>query len=157
MVGIKTITSILNRKALGGAKIPHSVSNPVLRVVDNSLYIAAFVYTYNRENLQQNKMPRPVRWIISDINSGDIIKEFDCREDDYTDASFGELYDLNDPGVKRPTKEDFVEIYALFDSVRTDYVEKGVRDTETYKKYFDKILEITPSSYRKFYIDLSNF
>lgn len=55
MVEIKKIVSTLNGKALGGAKIPHSVSNPVLRVVDDVPYIAAFVYIYNRENIQQNK------------------------------------------------------------------------------------------------------
>ena len=111
MVEIKKIVSTLNGKALGGAKIPHSVSNPVLRVVDDVPYIAAFVYIYNRENIQQNKMPRPVHWIVADLASGDVVNEF-----------------LNN----------------------------GRCDTETYRRYLDRILEITPASYQKFYQELSN-
>ena len=144
MVEIKKIVSTLNGKVLGGAKIPHSVSNPVLRVVDDVPYIAAFVYIYNRENIQQNKMPRPVHWIVADLASGDVVNEFD------------DLYDLNDPNVKRPTREDFVEIYSLFDSVRAEYLNNGRCDTETYRRYLDRILEITPASYQKFYQELSN-
>lgn len=156
MVEIKKIVSALDGKALGGAKIPHSVSNPVLRVVDDVPYIAAFVYIYNRENIQQNKMPRPVHWIVADLASGDVVNEFDCRKNDFSSSGFEDLYDLNDPNVKRPTREDFVEIYSLFDSVRAEYLNNGRCDTETYRRYLDRILEITPASYQKFYQELSN-
>ena len=157
MVDIKTIVSILNGKALGGAKIPHYVSNPVLRIVDETPYIATFVYLYNRENLQQNKMPRPIHWIIADIVTGNVVNEYDCRERDFSNASFEDLYDLNDPDVKRPTREEFVVIYSLFDSVRTEFINNGLRDVETYRRYLDKILEITPASYQMFYQELSYY
>ena len=156
MVDIKTIVSNMNEKALGGAKIPHSVSNPVLRVEEGTLYIAAFVYTYNRENLQKNKMPRPIHWIAADIETGNIVQEFDCREKDFSHAGFDTLYDLNDPNVVRPSREDFAEIYQLFDSVRSSYLREGRCDAGMYQRYLDRIFEITPDSYRKFYQELSD-
>lgn len=156
MLDIKTVVSKLNRAALGGAKIPHCVSNPVLRLEDNKLYIAAFVYTYNRENLQSNKMPRPIHWILADIESGDVIQEYDCRNKDFSDAEFDILYDLNDPNVKRPARDDFEKIYALFDEIRNESTENGLQTTDKYFDYLNRILEITPSNYQRFYKDLSN-
>ena len=156
MTDIKTTVSQLNAKALGGAKIPHCVSNPVLRKEGESLYIAAFVYTYNRDNIQQNKMPRPIHWMIADIITGDLVKEYDCRDNDFSDAGFEILYDLNDSSVKKPSREDFAEIYSLFDTIRNEYINNGSFDAKAYGCYLDRILEITPTSYRKFYQELSN-
>ena len=155
MVDIKTVVSKINVQALGGAKIPHCVSNPVLRTENGSLYIAAFVYLFNRENLQQNKMPRPIRWIIADIETGDVVKEYDCKEKDFSGAAYDVLYDLNDPNVKRPSREDFAEIYSVFDSVRSGYLASGKADAETYARYLGMILEVTPINYRRFYQELS--
>ena len=156
MTDSRAIVSKLNAKALGGAKIPHGISNPVLRMTADSLYIAVFVYTYKRENLQQNKMPRPIHWMIADIITGDPVNEFDCRQNDFSNAEFGELYDLNDLSVKKPSREDIAEIYSLLDSVRTEFINTGKLNAENYRRYLDRILEITPTAYRKFYQELSN-
>ncbi len=156
MIDAKSVVSKLKGGALGGAKIPHGLSNPVLRVMEGNLYIAVFVYIYNRENLQLNRMPRPIHWIIADISTGDIIKEFDCRINDFSRAAYENLYDLNDQSLKKPTRDDFAEIYSLLDSVRMEYLESGKCDYETYGQYLDRILEITPRSYRQFYQELSN-
>ena len=156
MVDIRNVVMKMNAKALGGAKIPHSLSNPVLRTENNKIYIAVFVYTYGRENLQQKKMPRPIHWIIADIETGEPVQEFDCREKDFSAAEFDGLYDLQDPDVKRPSREDIAAIYALLDSIRTEYLEQGVCNIEAYGRYLESILEITPASYRRFYRELSN-
>ena len=156
MIDIKTVISNLNRTALGGAKIPHCVSNPVLRLENDKLYIAAFVYTYNRENLQSNKMPRPIHWILADIESGETVWEYDCRNKDFSDAEFDVLYDLNDPDVKRPTREDFDGIYALFNEIINESIQNGLKSVEKYSNYLNRILEITPSNYQRFYKELSN-
>ncbi|MCH5191705.1 MAG: hypothetical protein J1F23_06020 [Oscillospiraceae bacterium] len=156
MLDIKSVVSNLNRNALGGTKIPHAVSNSVLRQENEKIYIAAFVYTYNRENLQSNKMPRPTQWLLADIESGEIIKEYDCRSKDFSDAEFDTLYDLNDPNVKRPSREDFVEIYTLFDDIRNEITKNDLQMVDKYHDYLNRILEITPSNYQRFYKDLSN-
>lgn len=155
MESIKTVVQKLNAKALGGAKIPHGISNPVLRKSEGRVFISAFVYIYGRENLQNNKMPRPVHWMLADIETGDLVKDWDCRENDFSRASFDEVYDLNDPLVKKPTRADFEEIYSLIDSVREKYVTQGVFDEKMYAEYLDRILEVTPSNYRRFYRELS--
>ena len=157
MIEIRTVVSKLNAMALGSAKIPHGISNPVLRIEEGEVYIAAFVYVYKRENLQQKTMPRPIHWILADMETGDIVNEFDCRQKDFSAAGFGDLYDLNDSGVKKPTREDFAEIYSLFDSVRSEYLNTGRINADRYIEYFNRIMEVTPGSYRKFYCELSNF
>ena len=156
MVDIKTVVRNMNMKALGGAKIPHAVSNPVLRMEDGKLCIASFIYVFGRQNLQTNQMPRPIHWILADAASGEVLREYNCREKDFSDAGFDQLYDLNDPNVIRPGREDFAEIYRLFDTVRDKYLADGSWDGETYRQYLDRILEITPNSYRQFYLSLSN-
>ena len=156
MINAKNAVMKLNAKALGGAKIPHAVSNPVLHRSDDTLYIAAFIYVYKREHLQTNKMPRPIHWILADIETGDVVRELDSRTEDFSEAGFEDLYDLNDPHVKRPGREDFSEIYSLFDAVREEYLRQGVLDTEKYARYLERILEITPASYQRFYQELSN-
>ncbi len=146
----------MNASALGGAKIPHYVSNPVIRLEDGKAFIAAFVYTYNRENLQSNKMPRPIHWIIADIETGEIINEYDCRQKDFSSAGFDALYDLNNPpAVKKPTRDDFTGIYEEIDSLRRKWISGGF-DPDDCKKYLDMILEITPGSYQRFYRELAN-
>lgn len=155
MTDTKTIVAKLNAAALGGAKIPHCVSNPVIRTDDKGSYIAAFIYTYGKQNLQTNTMPRPIHWIIADIETGNVIKEFDCKEKDFSTACFDELFDLNDPSVKRPTRDDFAWFYSLFDSLRDAYI-SGKEVSELEKEYMNCIFEITPLSYRRFYRELSN-
>jgi len=155
MTDIKTVVSKLNAAALGGAKIPHCVSNPVIRTDGEGSYIAAFIYTYGKENLQSNTMPRPIHWMIADIETGDVIKEYDCHEKDFSLARFDESFNLNDPLVKRPTRDDFARYYSMFDSLREAYLfGKDVSQLE--KEYMKCILEITPCSYRRFYKELSN-
>ena len=156
MVDIKTIVSNLNRNALGGAKIPHCVSNPVLRMENEKLHIAAFVYTYNRENLQSNQMSRPIHWILADIESGEIVNEFDCRSVDFSNAEFDTTYDLNDSTVNRPSREEFEQIYKLFDEIRNECTATGLEMVDKYFDYLNRILEVTPSNYQRFYKELSN-
>lgn len=156
MESIKTVMSKLNAKVLGGAKIPHCVSNPVLRRSEGRIFISAFVYLYSRENLQNNKMPRPTHWLLADVETGDLEKEWDCRERDFSKANFEESYDLNDPFVKKPTKVDFVNMYSLIDTVREKYISQGVFDEIMYAEYLERILEITPLCYRRFYQELSD-
>lgn len=155
MIDINTLLRNLKLACLGGAKIPHSMSNPVIRIEDGKPYVAVFVYIYKKENLVEKKMPRPSTWMIADIETGEVIIEYKCKEKDFTSAPFDALYDLNDPDKKVPTKEDFAKIYGLFDSLRAQCIEKGTCTLEMEKEYLDRVLEVTPRSYRMFYKDLT--
>jgi hypothetical protein len=155
MIDINTLLRNFKMACLGGAKVPHSMSNPVIRVEDGKPVAAVFVYVYKKENLVEKKMPRPFSWIIADLETGEVITEYKCSEKDFTTASFGSLYDLNDPDKKIPTKEDFQRIYGLFDSLRAQCIEKGVCTLEMEEEYLNSVLEVTPSSYRIFYKDLT--
>lgn len=156
MIELNTLLKNLKLACLGGAKVPHSMSNPVIRVEDGKPVVAVFVYVYKKENLVEKKMPRPYSWLIADIESGEVIKEFKCKEKDFSSEPFDAVYDLNDPGKKVPTKEDFGRIYGLFDSLRAQCIQSGACTPEMEEDYLDSILEITPSSYRVFYKDLTN-
>jgi hypothetical protein len=156
MLDIESVFAKLTMAALDGAKLPHGISNPILRMEEGRLFIASFIYIYNRDNYQTNQMPRPSYWLLADIETGDVVKEYSCRENDFSTAGFDVLYDLNDLAVIRPSREDFVEIYELFDSIRSEYIRHGTYNAEQYKRYLDRILEVTPNSYRRFYQELSN-
>lgn len=154
MESISNIVRNIRGKVLGGAKVPHGISNPVLRNVNGTIYISFFVYLYSKENLLQNKYGRPSSWVIADIESGEIIKEFDCRNNDFSSEAFGTLYDFNDSEHIIPTKETIIENYELFDTIRRD-IKDNNDYISSYKKYFDSIISMTPVEYRCFYKELN--
>ena len=62
-IGAREAMCIAGSYALGGVKVPHSISNPVIRRLDDGKYaIALFVYTFNREQIQSGKANRPLEW-----------------------------------------------------------------------------------------------
>ena len=156
MTDISTIVRNLKLASLGGAKIPHSISNPVIRVEEGKPVIAVFTYIYSRANLEEKRIPRPSYWLIADITTGEVIREFNCKEKDFTAESFGSLYDLNDPDKKIPSKDDFKVIYGKFELLRNESISKGICTKEMQEDYMNSIMEITPGSYRIFYKDLTN-
>ena len=155
MTDINTLLKNLKMACLGGAKIPHSMSNPVIRVENGQPVVAVFVYVYKKENLIEKKMPRPLSWIIADIETGKVITEYKCSEKDFTSAPFGSLYDLNDPNKRIPTKDDFKRIYGMFDLLRAQCLEQGTCTLDMEEEYLNSVLDVTPSSYRNFYKDLT--
>lgn len=156
METIRTIINKLKVKALGGAKIPHGMSNPVLYYDGNDYRIATFIYIYNRENLKNNEAPRPSHWMVADINTGEMTNEYDCKKNDFSEADYEQYYPLKSGTKNKPSKEEIYEMYDLFDKVRLQYVNTGKLDEQTYAVYFNYILSITPPAYQRFYKELSN-
>lgn len=155
------MTSIIdiNRKArgfaLGGAKIPHSVSWPVLRKNGNSLVIAYYTTVYNKENMDTGIFPRPIEWMELDIEDGKYGLRHNCRVEDFSKEPFDKTYDLNQESGVNVDLETLESLYKMFDSVRKAYLEMKILDIIMYRKYLEKVCEIIPESYRGFIKELS--
>lgn len=140
--------------ALEGRKIPHGLSNPVLRRENGTLYLAFFVFLYQRENLQHKQMPRPSSWIVADLSTGEICRRVDCSVQDFSSQPAGRLYSMEpEPGAVRP---DLDEAYARLDQLRRSWLQQGLLPPELYQDYLQTILTATPPAYRVFYQELSN-
>jgi hypothetical protein len=152
---IQTVLTQLNRRFLGGAKIPHGMSNPVLRKHGDRYAIAVFFYTYKKEHLDAKQLPRPRYWMLADIDSGAPIAENDCREADFSGQALDALYSSANPDAKKPAPDFFDDLFALFDAVRASALESGAPDKEKYAAYLNAMLALVPPAYRIFYRELS--
>lgn len=141
--------------ALGGRKIPHGVSNPVLRKKGDQLYLAFFVYPYTRAQLQQGAIGRPISWMLADIQTGELVEELSCGTQDFSSAGEKEMFSVHNPNPPRET-DFFRNAYAILDEVRKGYLESGAVDIPLYEAYLSKILLGVPPSYHRFYRELSN-
>lgn len=151
--------SEINRKAkrfiFGDIKIPSGISNPVLYSEDGKFYIAYFGYTFSKQNMTENRYSRPSRWILVDVETGELFKMFDCTEKDFSTQVFDKLYSLNDPKVKKGTEDYFKVMDMLFDTARASVIYGNTFDNSTYQAYLNNLYAITPQEYRVFYKELS--
>ena len=149
------IYKALNPQALGGRKIPHGLSNPVLRSRDGKLYLAFFVYTYTRQDVQNGAIPRPVSWMLADLESGKLMEEIPCSREDFSKAPAEEKYSTANPNGKMPA--DFHQkVFGLLDQLRQGYLESGKLDAAGYQRYLAQMLQAVPPAYHRFYQELSN-
>lgn len=155
MITIKELNKKVQSLALNGAKIPHGISNPVIRRENDKYYVAYFVYVYDRKNLATKQYPRPSEWILLDVATGDMVEINECVEKDFSEQDMSKLYSLVDPKVKKPDANYFAVMDNLFDTVRASVVFGKQLDMASYKAYFTKLLAITPAEYQVFYKDLT--
>ena len=92
MIALKDLNRKAQQAALHGAKTPHGISNPVIRMEGEKYYAAYFVYTYGKDNLSSNKYPRPAEWILADLDSGEIAAVYESNEKDFSDQKTDKLY-----------------------------------------------------------------
>ena len=156
MKDIRTIIRELGRVILDGVKVPHTLSNPVLRKENGKWYIAFFVTFYNKSNLDNKTMPRPSYWCLVDVETGELIKRYDCKEKDFSSASFDDLIDISDFNPKRFSKEDTEEFFRKFDNARNAYILNDNNGDRLYALYLGKLFEYTPVNYQIFYCELVN-
>mgnify|MGYP004471602419 FL=1 len=155
MLSIKEINQKAKSLMLKDMKLPSGISNPVIREMNGQYYISYFSYVYGKQNIQEKKYNRPNKWIIVDIKTGELIAEYNCNENDFSQASFDKLYSMYDPDVKKPSEEYFLVMDNLFDTVRASIVFGKKIDEVTYKAYLENLYAITPREYITFYKDLS--
>lgn len=153
---IKTqdIVKEMNRKALGGAKIPHSCSFPVLRKVDGKFVICMFTQLYTKEQMSSGMMQRPSLWCLTDIQDGENFREYNCKETEFCSAPYNMLYSRG-TSEKIGNKQDIINLYSQFDDIRKHYIETGILDAFSYKKYLEDLFRIIPSGQINFYKELS--
>lgn len=155
MLPIKEINNIARREALGGAKIPHSISWPVLRKNGNQLVIAYYVSVYSRENLETKQFSRPVEWLTLDILDGSLIGRYSCRVKDFSKESFENKYDFSQRAAAQVDAGTTGSLYQMFDSVRKSYLDTKVLDMMMYLQYKNEVCSLIPPSYRVFIRELS--
>ena len=156
MKDIRTIIRELGRVILDGAKVPHILSNPVMRKENGKWYIAFFVTFYNKWNWDKLKMPRPSYWALVDVETGELIKRYDCKEKDFSSASFDELIDIGDYNQERRSREYEDDFFRKFDNLRNACILNDDNIDRLYGLYLGKLLEVIPENYQKIYFELIN-
>lgn len=155
MLESSLINMKIRRNILGGAKIPHSTSQPVIFCEDNKYYLAVFVFFYTREDIQSGMIERPAVWAIADMETGEIINEYKCREKDFSDADFEKKYNVRSDKKYDTSKAYYEATFSILDTVRSHLIVSGEIDRINYQEYLEKILANIPDDYQKFYRDLS--
>lgn len=156
VLGIKEINQKAKKIMLENIKLPSGISNPVIRKVDGQYYISYFSYVFNKQNLQEKKYKRPNRWLIVDIQTGELVAKYNCEDNDFSKEQFDKLFSMDDPDIKKPSEEYFDVMDNLFDTVRASIVFGKKMDDVTYKAYLGNLYAITPKDYVTFYKELSS-
>ena len=152
----KEAITIIRKNALNGQKAPHSVSQPVLRVHNGKLCLAAFLFFYNKEQLQSATVNRPTMWVVSDLKTGEILQRYFCSDNEFSDNDYQKLYSISTENITPVSKFYWDSAYALMDLIRTEYINDATLNKKLYKEYLERIFYTTPEEYRTFYKDLNN-
>ena len=153
-----SMSNVMNRitaSILNGEKIPHSVSRPVLYRNDGVLYLAVFVFFYNRDDIENGAVDRPTLWAIADLSTGEIIERFQSRDKDFSNASYDKKYNVRSEKKYDTSKEYYIKAYEILDKVRNHYLKTGEVLAADYDQYIQLILANIPDDYKRFYTDLS--
>lgn len=150
------INKSIQINAMGGVKTPHRVSLPVLRNIEDSYVIAAFVFLFNAEQLKKGEINRPLYWILADILDGEIYEKFNCKTIDFSKEPFDKLYYIKEPSKIQLNEDFYNRLFSKLDTVRSGLIQDQYLDKKTYDEYMTDILETLPQSYRVFYKELSN-
>ena len=153
-ISAMNIYQALNPLALGGRKVPHGLSNPVLRSRDGKLYLAFFVYTYSRQDIQNKAIPRPVSWMLADLETGKLVEEIPCSREDFSQAPAEGRYSTENPNGRMPG-DFYQKVFGMLDQLRQGYLQSGNLDTAGYQAYLNQMLRAVPPAYHRFYQELS--
>lgn len=151
------IMKLINKLALGGRKIPHGVSNLVFRRDENGkIVVAAFIYTYNAEELRSRKIKRPSHWITIDIKNGNAVCEYNCAEDDFCNIPMDSVCDLNAESDIKFSTEYTKQTLAVFDLILRKYQITGIFDEELNDAYMFMMLRMASVGFKEIYRQLNN-
>jgi hypothetical protein len=151
-------TIIINKiasQALEGRKIPHRISEPVIRKHEGIYVLAFFISFYTKENVQNKTSKRPAIWLTADIKCGEIINRYNCSLFDFCKESFDTVYSVKVDTSIVINKEYYEKQYLLLDKIREKIVLDNVVDTKLNTEYMERILNIVPDEYRIFYTELN--
>ena len=152
----KSCCRTANKKSvLNGIKVPHSTSQPVLYCDDGKYYLASFVFFYSKDDIESGAIDRPTVWAIADIETGEIIEEYETKEKDFSDAAYDVKYNVRADGEYDTSREYYDKAFKILDSVRSKIIKDGKFYKEEYQHYLNMILANIPKDYQRFYRDLS--
>lgn len=143
------------KSVLGGAKVPHSTSQPVIYEENGKYYLAVFVFFFNRGDIEAGAVDRPTVWAIANLETGEIIKEYETKEKDFSDAPYDKKYNVRSDKKYDTSKEYYDRAFDILDSVRKKLIKEHHLYKAEYQYYLDKILANIPEKYQRFYTDLS--
>lgn len=156
ILSTNSLMGLVNKNIINGEKIPHSVSRPVLYKDADALYLAVFVFFYNREDIENGAVDRPTLWALADISSGEIVKRYQSKDKDFSNSSYDKKYNVRSDKKYDTSKEYYERAYGLLDKIREHYLKSGEILNEDYEKYIQLILANIPDDYKRFYNDLSH-
>ena len=151
----KEIYEMINRNVMGGIKIPHGISQPVIHYYNDVYYLACFVFLYTKEDIENGTINRPTIWIIANCETGEILREYETKEKDFSDAPYDVKYNVRSDAKYDTSKEYYDKAFAILDSVREKLISTGKLYKAEYQVYLDRILANIPKDYQRFYRDLS--
>lgn len=150
------LTEKADELIFGDARIPHEVSNPVLRKVDNQICACFFVCVFDFEMLQSGIYERPIAWIALDALDGNLVGSFSCNENDFSSTSFSKSYSMEDSSAVMPDEDYYRQMDDYFNKAQRSIQSQEGFDLESYTEYMRMLLAITPKDFRIFYEELSD-
>lgn len=156
MKPLNKITQEVRKKVLKGAKIYHNTSFPVLRKEDNKFYLAVFVTFYAMEEVHLGTVERPTYWMLLDISTGDVVKEYFTRDVEFSDAPYRRYVITGNVEFAQVFNSYYDEAFDLLETCRDNILHSNTFNESVYNAYLKKILATVPNDYKRFYQDLSN-
>lgn len=145
----------LSKKILRGAKIPHSTSQPVIYEEGGKYFLAVFVFFFTHQDIEAGEVDRPTHWAVCDLETGEILKEYETKDKDFSDAPYDVKYNVRADGQYDTSKEYYDKAFAVLDSVREKLLKEGHLYRAEYDYYLNMILKNIPKDYQRFFRDLS--
>lgn len=145
----------IKKNIMGGKKIPHSTSQPVIHEEDGKYYLSAFVFFTTREDLSNSVTARPTMWCISDMVTGEILHIYSTKEKEFSDASYEKKYSIKQENEYNTSKEYYIEAFSVLDEVIDEYMKFNTINRDKYDKYMNMILANIPKEHQQFFKDLS--
>ncbi|WP_394917013.1 hypothetical protein [uncultured Robinsoniella sp.] len=155
MIRSATISLNLNKNMFTVGKVAHSTSQPVIYKEYGKYYLAVFVFFYTREDVHTGMISRPLAWVIADMETGEIMEKYQCKDKDFSNASYDVKYNIYPDANYNTFRQYYSGVFAILDSVREKLITTGKLYNLEYQCYLQKILANVPKEYQGFYTDLS--
>ncbi len=140
-----------------GAKVPHGLSFPIIRYQDGRYVLAVFAYYMKPDYLKNGKLPRPCKWLVADLVTGEVEAVYNCQEQDFSSEPIDGVYDMNTYlSNEKPAKEKVNQLYAMIDDIRQAYCAENKDEKEGVQEYLTNLLKVVPAEYGRFYEQLAN-
>jgi len=149
------ISELLSKDVLGGIKVPHSVSQPLIYSENGYYFLAVFAFFFNNEDIKSGLVERPSLWVIANVETGDIVKRYETKEVDFSDAPYDIKYNIRSDGQYDTSQGYYDRAFGILDEVREGIIKQGVFHEDRYMEYLNMIVANIPREYQRFYYDLS--